>query len=145
MKFLSAFFSMLTIATSMTVASSNDLASFYRGVNLAGTAISLDGHDWLAGDDASVRIVGNAFENQIVALIPRTDTARASMLRSSRWGGNLDVELLGIPEGSSRSESRCHQDFRTRRSSELVRNRTLGRPWTAAVNHPQQLCHRTNR
>jgi hypothetical protein len=99
MKFQFPLLSLLTLAMSTAFAASDELATFYRGVNLAGPAIQMDGQAWLAGDDASIRIAGDAFENQAVPLIPRTDASRARMLRSSRWGGSLDVELLSTPDG----------------------------------------------
>jgi len=109
MKSQTALLSILVLVTSMSSAgtssagtssaASGDLATFYRGVNLAGPAIQMDGQVWLAGDDATVRIAGDAFENQAVPLVPKTDATRARMLRSSTWGGNLDVELLSVPAG----------------------------------------------
>ena len=40
-----------------------------------------------------------AFESQNVPLVPVTDTERARMIRSSRWGGNR-VELTDVPPGT---------------------------------------------
>ena len=74
-------------------------ATFVRGVNLAGPAVQIDGNAWIAGDDDSVVVRGNAFENQGVMLAPGTDAPRTMMIRSSSWGGTLDVELKDIPGG----------------------------------------------
>jgi len=72
---------------------------FFRGVNLNGPAIKIDGHAWEPGDSTFLVCNDKAFENQDVPLVPATDDARARMLRSSRWGGNR-LELTGIPRGS---------------------------------------------
>ncbi len=89
----------LLVLSSFCHAESLPQASFFRGVNLAGPAIQMDGYDWQAGDDDNVRVQGSSFENQEVALVPRTDVVRAQMIRSSRWGGNLDIQLLNVPSG----------------------------------------------
>jgi len=91
-------FSLLLCKASI-FAGSDDRPVFYRGVNLAGQAIQIDEQPWLAGDDPSIVVHGNAFENQNVALTPITDPARASMIRSSRWGSNLDVEIRNVAPG----------------------------------------------
>ena len=74
-------------------------ATFVRGINLNGPAVVVEGQKWLAGDTSDLRCNGNAFENQAVRLIPATDPERAKMLRSSRWGREIDVDLLNLPAG----------------------------------------------
>src|SRR5688500_1831754 len=73
-------------------------ATFYRGVNLNGPAVTIDGREWAAGDVAWCRCRDKAFENQQVALDPPADEAVTRMIRSSRWGGNR-VELVDLPAG----------------------------------------------
>ena len=125
MKFQSAILSLLTLVVGTTDATSNDVATFYRGVNLAGPAIQMDGQAWLAGDDASIRVAGDAFENQAIPLVPRTDAARARMLRSSRWGGNLDTELLNVPSGWYQVFVYVWEDNHTEDFQLLVNNRQV--------------------
>src|SRR6185369_11877125 len=72
-------------------------ARFFRGLNLNGPALVIDGNEWQGQDSKDYVCRGNAFENQSVRLKPATDKQRAQMLRSSRWGGNLDIELTNIP------------------------------------------------
>ena len=74
-------------------------ATFVRAVNLNGPALTIDGRAWQGKDAANLTVQGNAFENQNVALKPATDTARAQMIRSSRWGSKVDIELSGLPSG----------------------------------------------
>lgn len=82
-----------------SIAAAPQAATFFRGINLNGPAVEIDGQYWLAGDSPSVRVSGGAFENQSVALEPPTDASRATMIRSSRWGGTLDVEIKEMPRG----------------------------------------------
>lgn len=74
-------------------------ATFLRAINLNGPALTIDGRAWEAGSTTNLTISGNAFENQAVALKPATDAARAQMIRSSRWGSKVDVELGGLAPG----------------------------------------------
>ncbi len=88
----------LTIAGAAAAADPTG-ATFVRAINLNGPALTIDGHSWEAQDAPGVKITGNSFENQKVALKPATDTARARMIRSSRWGSAVDVELSGLMAG----------------------------------------------
>lgn len=74
-------------------------ATFFRGINLNGPAVVIDGHEWEPGDSKFLVCKDKAFENQTVPLVPSTDDARARMIRSSRWGGNR-LELTEVPPGS---------------------------------------------
>ncbi|MFO0816940.1 MAG: PSD1 and planctomycete cytochrome C domain-containing protein [Pirellulales bacterium] len=73
--------------------------TFFRGLNLNGPAVMIDGHSWDGADSKQYVCRDKAFENQKVSLQPATDAERARMIRSSRWGGNR-VELLEIPAGA---------------------------------------------
>lgn len=73
--------------------------AFFRGLNLNGPAVTIDGNLWEGSDSKHYVCKDNAFENQKVTLVPATEPDRAKMLRSSRWGGNR-VELTDIPEGT---------------------------------------------
>ncbi len=75
-------------------------AAYYRGFNLNGPALEIDGRQWEGKTATNLVIEGKNFENQSVALKPPTDQARAQMIRSSRWGAKLDVELTAVPDGA---------------------------------------------
>lgn len=75
-----------------------EVATFFRGLNLNGPPVEIDGHAWEGRDAKGYVCRDKAFENQDVPLVPTTDSARARMIRSSRWGGN-EVTLTGIPAG----------------------------------------------
>ena len=73
-------------------------ATFLRGLNLNGPAVTIDGHRWDGKDARDYSCKDKGFESQNIELLPPTDADRATMIRSSRWGGNR-VELSGIPKG----------------------------------------------
>ncbi|WP_145091233.1 PSD1 and planctomycete cytochrome C domain-containing protein [Anatilimnocola aggregata] len=76
--------------------------TFYRGVNLNGPPVKIDGHAWEGQDadhqPANFACTDKSFANQDVKLNPPTDPDRAKMIRSSRWGGNK-VVVSGVPSG----------------------------------------------
>jgi hypothetical protein len=78
--------------------SAADPPAFFRGINLNGPPVTIDGHKWEGSESKNYVCQDNAFENQSVPLIPPTDADRAKMIRSSRWGGNR-VELTNLPQG----------------------------------------------
>jgi len=73
---------------------------FFRGINLNGPAIRIDGHDWEAETTTNLVLSGKSFENQQVPLRPATDPSRSRMIRSSRWGSRVDVSLTSVPPGT---------------------------------------------
>ena len=74
-------------------------AKFYRGICLNGPGLVIDGHAWEGKDAQHYLCNGQSFENQQVGLKPNCDPEHARMIRSSRWGNNIDVELTDVPDG----------------------------------------------
>jgi len=87
----------VTIVSNDVCAAEPTAAKFLRGINLHGPALIIDGNQWEGGDTPNLRCNGNAFDNQSVTLKPGTDPERARMIRSSRWGREIDVDVLNIP------------------------------------------------
>ncbi|HEY0981874.1 hypothetical protein, partial [Schlesneria sp.] len=79
-----------------TASSAPDTSSFYRGVNLNGPPVVIDGNQWEGHEAKWLQCNDRAFENQLVPLDPPTDPERTKMIRSSRWGGN-EVTINDIP------------------------------------------------
>ncbi|RSK44359.1 beta strand repeat-containing protein [Hymenobacter perfusus] len=75
-------------------------ATFYRAINLNGSATTLDGNAWQGSNAANYTTNGTTFANQGVTLNPATTTARAQMIRSSVYGRNLTVTMTSVPNGS---------------------------------------------
>ncbi|MGZ8937752.1 MAG: DUF1553 domain-containing protein [Limisphaerales bacterium] len=73
--------------------------TFYKAINLNGPALTVDGHPWEADHESIVKVSGSSFENQAVPLKPPTDPERARMIRSSRWGSKVDVQVKDVLEG----------------------------------------------
>lgn len=89
-----------TLIATDALAADPTAATFFRGINLHGPAVTIDGNQWEAGESPNLRCNGNAFDNQAITLKPATDPERAKMIRSSRWGREIDVDLLNIPAGN---------------------------------------------
>ncbi len=76
---------------------------FYRGVNLNGPPLVIDGNAWEGKDAPNVSFRGQGFENQSVRLDPPADPERARMIRSSVWDpAGSGVTLTGVPAGTYR-------------------------------------------
>ncbi len=81
-------------------ARADDPATFFRGINLNGPAVTIDGQRWEGQESKHYDCRDKAFENQNVPLVPATDAERARMIRSSRWSTKNRVELKNLPTGS---------------------------------------------
>jgi Protein of unknown function (DUF1553)/Protein of unknown function (DUF1549)/Planctomycete cytochrome C len=94
-------FAILAVCLGCAFASSAcaDEPRFFRGLNLNGTPVTIDGHAWKGKESSDYECNDNAFDSPEIELVPKTDEVRAAMIRSSRWGGNR-VELRNIPPGT---------------------------------------------
>ncbi|MGC3947685.1 MAG: PQQ-dependent sugar dehydrogenase [Chryseolinea sp.] len=85
---------------SLTVNEPNAAATFFRAININGSAMSIDGNNWEASASApNFSMTGLAFASQGVALSPATDANRASMIRSSIWY-QPNVTVNAVPNGN---------------------------------------------
>jgi len=76
-------------------------AVFHRAINLNGPALTIDGRAWEAGATAKdFKATGKTFANQKVLLKPPTDAARSEMIRSSVWGGTVNLEFASLANGT---------------------------------------------
>ena len=76
------------------------MPSFYRAYNLGGSAITIDGRNWLAGTSPELNIENaTSFCNQTVPLVPITDANRTQMLRCSVTGTSINVEATDVANG----------------------------------------------
>lgn len=94
--FWSAF---LGVCIAALPAGAVDTPEFFRGLNLNGPALEIDGRQWDGRDSRDYRSDDRAFENQSVPLHPPTDAHRAQMIRSSRWNSQARIELTNVPAG----------------------------------------------
>ncbi|QDU92815.1 DUF1553 domain-containing protein [Lignipirellula cremea] len=96
---LALFCLLLAVLASPFPLRAEEPAGFLRGINLNGPPVTIDGHEWEGRDSKNYVCRDKAFESQGVNLTPATDVSRATMIRSSRWGGNR-LELTNLPAGS---------------------------------------------
>src|SRR5688572_12126309 len=93
----------LALAAWLPANGAEPAGEFFRGINLNGPAVTIDGRPWdgEAGGAAGIECPGGRFESQDIPLFPQTDPARAKMLRSSVWSpsGPTRVVVGGVPSG----------------------------------------------
>ncbi|WP_426491038.1 Ig-like domain-containing protein [Hymenobacter sp. 102] len=75
-------------------------ATFYRAINLNGSATTLDGNAWQGSTAANYTTNGTPFANQGVSLNPATTTAYSQMIRSSVYARNLSFSMTSVPNGT---------------------------------------------
>ena len=72
---------------------------FYRGINVGGEPVEIDGNTW-EGDDAKDFVcTDRALNSPNVRLRPPTDDARAKMIHAFRWNREPRLALTGVPNG----------------------------------------------
>ncbi|GAB2700206.1 hypothetical protein GCM10011495_24280 [Hymenobacter frigidus] len=76
-------------------------STFFRALNVNGSAATIDGRNWEDGTSAAnFQVNGGPFAAQTVTLNPTTDAARASMIRSSVYDGAISAAVSGITSGT---------------------------------------------
>lgn len=107
-------------------------AKFFRGLNLNGPPLTIDGQQWDGQDSPDYRSPDKAFENMAVPLVPPTDENRARMIRSSRWGGSKNlVELTNVPAGRYSVFLYVWEDNNAETFDVLVNGRTVLRQYNS--------------
>ncbi|MFN7844482.1 MAG: DUF1553 domain-containing protein [Pirellula sp.] len=94
-----SIFTLVAFFSALPVVGQDLNATFYRAINLNGPALVIDGQSWESGDALNLQVDGMAFESESVPLKPSTDSNRAKMIHSSRWGRTVSVEILAVPDG----------------------------------------------
>ena len=72
---------------------------FYRGVNLNGPAITIDGNKWQGDDAPDFVCKDRAINSPDIMLKPPTNKARAKMIHSFRWGRGAQIKVNRVPKG----------------------------------------------
>lgn len=73
--------------------------AFYRGVNINGPAIVIDGNRWEGDDAVDFSCRNRPLNSPKVRLLPPTDDARATMVHSFRWDREPLVKMTSMPVG----------------------------------------------
>jgi cellulose-binding protein len=74
--------------------------TFWRGVNINGPSVEIDGNRWEGENIPYFVCLNKAANSPQVALIPPTDKARARMIQAFRWGREVKIEMLRVPRGT---------------------------------------------
>ncbi len=73
---------------------------FYRGININGSVIEIDGNRWDGDDARDFECKGRPLNSPHVMLRPPTDPARAKMIHSFRWDRNASLSVANVPKGT---------------------------------------------
>jgi len=74
--------------------------TFFRGVNVNGPALTIDGNLWEGDEAVDYVCKDSALNTPQVTLRPPTDDARAKMIHSFRWSSNPTLTLTNVPAGT---------------------------------------------
>ncbi len=72
---------------------------FYRGINLNGSPIKIDGNQWEGDDAPNFQCDDQPLVTRNVELHPPTNKARAKMIHSFRWNGRAKLTMTQVPDG----------------------------------------------
>ncbi|GAB3237701.1 hypothetical protein GCM10027346_29580 [Hymenobacter seoulensis] len=101
-------------------------ATFFRGININGTALTLDGKAWEASAGApNLQVTGTNFSNTAVALNPTTDATRASMLNSAVGGSTVGATLSNVANGTYSVYTYIWEDNAPETTNILVEGQTV--------------------
>jgi hypothetical protein len=73
--------------------------AFYRGINLNGPPLTIDGNRWEGDGAPDFECADRAVSAPDIPLIPPTDEARALMIRAFRWSREAAITMANMPNG----------------------------------------------
>jgi chitodextrinase/beta-mannanase len=95
-------FSAFSIPLVVTTDSIN--TSFVRGINFGGPAVTIDGQDWLAGNNSLITYSANVktyINSPAITPVPAVDSAASTMLNSNIYASGSDFTVTQpLPNGS---------------------------------------------
>ncbi|MEZ6065608.1 MAG: hypothetical protein R3B90_07820 [Planctomycetaceae bacterium] len=115
----------LLLCCSVAPAADEPAATFFRGFNLNGPAVTIDGEQWEGRESTRYQTSDSAFENQTVPLVPETDDARTLMIRSSRWSGQVNIRFTDIAPGRYQVGVYIWEDNNSERFSLAIQSREV--------------------
>ena len=74
--------------------------AFYRGINLNGPPIEIDGNKWEGNKAPNFLCEDRAINSPQIDLRPPTDSARARMIHSFRWNSRPKITITHAPRGT---------------------------------------------
>ncbi len=97
----------------------------FKAINLNGPSLVINGQEWQAENESGVETSAKVFEKQEIKLIPPVDDALAQMIRSSRWGTDMNVTLKDVPEGIYQVFLYCWEDNNPEKFAVNLNGRTV--------------------
>jgi RHS repeat-associated protein len=93
-----------TSPLSITTSGKTLSGSFYRGININGEALAIDGNNWEAGTTATnFTFTARTYNDQSRFLTPSSDANRFTMIRSCFWKAaetdSISLTLSSVPNG----------------------------------------------
>ena len=73
---------------------------FYRGVNVGGPDVRIDGNRWQGDDAPGFHCENRSLNITHVALRPPTDPEREGMIHSFRWDHDAKLQFSNVPDGT---------------------------------------------
>ena len=73
--------------------------AFYRGVNVGGKPVTVDGQKWDGDDAKDFACTNRQLVNSQVQLVPPADEARTAMVQSFRWDREARLRVANVPKG----------------------------------------------
>ena len=73
---------------------------FWRGINIGGPAVKIDGNAWEADGAADFVCRNRRLNSPQVRLRPPTDPAREKMIHSFRWDREVSITVSNVPKGT---------------------------------------------
>jgi len=70
---------------------------FYRGINLNGSAVTIDGNKWEPDNALNFICKDRPVNSPNVLLRPPTNEVRAKMIHSFRWNHRAHIKITGVP------------------------------------------------
>ncbi len=102
---------------------------FYRGINLNGPAVTIDGNKW-QGDDAPDFVCNDrAVDSPDIVLMPPTNKARAKMIHSFRWNRRAQLKVTGMPKGKYAVYAYLWEDNNPESFSILLQRKVVARDY----------------
>jgi hypothetical protein len=107
--------------------------TFYRGINLGGTALTIDGHKWEGDGAPNVECRDRRVNSPGVRLRPPTDAARAAMIHAFRWNREARITVTSVPPGTYAVYAYVWEDNNPETFSIWLNGRQVARDYYSGV------------
>jgi len=103
--------------------------SFYRGININGPAIEIDGHKWQGDSAEGFECDNRPINSPDITLWPPTDENRAKMIHSFRWDRQASIKLTGLARGEYAVYLYVWEDNNPERFTIFLNNKAVARDY----------------